>query len=110
LNIQFLSKSAPRRVLVWALAATALTAGIGYYGMSQFSQGSQPTEAKQPTTVAEPRVVALGKLEPQTEVTKISVPAALNNDRVAQLLVKRGGTSNYMQQVRFPNRSMRLDS
>jgi HlyD family secretion protein len=90
MNIQFLSKPSHRRVLVWALAAAALTAGIGYYGMSQFSQGSQTPETKQPTTVTVPQVVALGQLEPQTEVTKISVPAALSNDRVAQLLVKRG--------------------
>lgn len=89
MNIQFLSKSSNRRVLVLAVAAAILTAGIGYYGISQFSQGTPP-QAKEQSQPAVSQVVALGQLEPQTEVTKVSVPAALSNDRVAQLFVKRG--------------------
>ena len=34
--------------------------------------------------------MALGQIGPQTEVIKVSVSATLSNDRVAQLLVKRG--------------------
>jgi HlyD family secretion protein len=90
MNIQFLSKSSNRRVLALAIAVGALTAGIGYYGISQFSQGTSPPQAKEQSPPAVPQVVALGQLEPQTEITKVSVPAALSNDRVAQLLVKRG--------------------
>jgi HlyD family secretion protein len=90
MNIEFLSKAVNnRRVLVLAIAAAILTAGIGYYGISQFSQGTRP-QAKEHSQPAAPQVVALGQLEPQTEVTKVSVPAALSNDRVAQLFVKRG--------------------
>jgi HlyD family secretion protein len=89
MDIQFLSKSSNRKVLALAIAAVAVTAGIGYYGFSQF-KGSSAPQAKELATPPVPKVVALGQLEPQTEVIKISVPATLSNDRVAQLLVKRG--------------------
>jgi HlyD family secretion protein len=90
MDIQFLSKPSNRRVLALAIAAAILTAGIGYYSLSQFGRGSQPTDAQGQPTPALPQVVALGQLEPQTEVIKVSVPATLSNDRVAQLLVQRG--------------------
>jgi HlyD family secretion protein len=89
MDIQFLSKSSNRKVIALAITAAVLTAGIGYYGISQF-KGSPAQPAKELATPAVPQVVALGQLEPQTEVMKISVPATLSNDRVAQLLVKRG--------------------
>jgi HlyD family secretion protein len=89
MNIQFLSKSSNRKVLALAIAGVVLTAGVGYYGISQF-KSSQAQPAKELATPVVPQVVALGQLEPQTEVMKISVPATLSNDRVAQLLVKRG--------------------
>jgi HlyD family secretion protein len=89
MDIQFLLKSSNRKVLVLAITAAAVTAGVGYYGISQF-KSSQAQPAKELATPAVPQVVALGQLEPQTEVIKISVPATLSNDRVVQLLVKRG--------------------
>jgi HlyD family secretion protein len=88
MDSKFLSKS-NRKVLAAVVAAAAVTAGVGYYGISQF-KSSQAQPAKELATPAVPQVVALGQLEPQTEVIKISVPATLSNDRVAQLLVKRG--------------------
>jgi HlyD family secretion protein len=90
MNIQFLSKSSHRRLLALAIAAVAVTAGIGYYGVTQLSQMRQPPETKEQPTPVRQRVVALGQIEPQAEVIKVSVPAALSNDRVAQLLVQRG--------------------
>jgi HlyD family secretion protein len=42
------------------------------------------------TPVNNRRISALGRVEPITEVIKISVPVALSNDRIAKLLVKRG--------------------
>jgi HlyD family secretion protein len=83
-------KSSNRRVLALAIAAVAITAGMGYYGVTQFSQIHQTPENKEQPNPALQRVVALGQIEPQAEVMKISVPAALSNDRVAQLLVQRG--------------------
>jgi HlyD family secretion protein len=89
MKIQFLSKSSNWQMLALVIAAAAVTGGIGYYGISQF-QSSQAPPAKELAAPAVPKVVALGQLEPQTEVMKISVPGTLSNDRVAQLLVKRG--------------------
>jgi HlyD family secretion protein len=89
MDMQFLSKSSNRKVLALAIIGAAVTAGIGYYGISQF-KGSQAQQTQERPAPGIPRVVALGQLEPQTEVIKISVPATLSNDRVAQLLVKRG--------------------
>jgi HlyD family secretion protein len=89
MNSQFLSKSSNRRVLALVIAVAALAGGIGYYGVTQFGQRQEPKTKEQPT-IALQRVVALGQIEPQTEVIKVSVPATLSNDRVAQLLVERG--------------------
>ena len=36
------------------------------------------------------QVIALGEIQPASEVVKVSTPASLRNDRVAQLLIKRG--------------------
>jgi HlyD family secretion protein len=90
MDIQFLSKSPQRRVLALVIVAAALTAGIGYYGISQVGQIGHPPETKEQPTPTVQQIVALGQLEPQTEVIKVSVPAALSNDRIAQLLVQRG--------------------
>jgi HlyD family secretion protein len=90
MGIQFLSKPSNRRVLALVIATAVLTAGISYYGISRFSQVSQPPESEAQSTPALQQVVALGQLEPQAEVIKVSVPATLSNDRVAQLLVQRG--------------------
>lgn len=98
MNIQFLSKSSNRKVLALAIAGVVLTAGVGYYGISQF-KSSQAQPAKELATPAVPKVVALGQLEPQTEVMKISVPGTLSNDRVAQLLVKRGDRVQVRQTI-----------
>ncbi|WP_431193575.1 ABC exporter membrane fusion protein [Trichocoleus desertorum] len=75
-------------MLALIVVASTLTAGIAYYGISQFVV-EKPAENTQTTPTIQ-SIVALGRLEPETEVTKVSVPATLSNDRVAQLLVKRG--------------------
>ncbi|MDX2242270.1 MAG: biotin/lipoyl-binding protein, partial [Leptolyngbyaceae cyanobacterium bins.302] len=88
MNLQSLSKPSNRWMLALIVVSSTLTAGIAYYGISQFVV-EKPAENTQ-TTPTIKSVVALGRLEPETEVTKVSVPATLSNDRVAQLLVKRG--------------------
>jgi HlyD family secretion protein len=89
MNSQFLSKSSNSRVLALVIAVAALASGIGYYGVTQFGQRQEPKTKEQPTLAVQ-QVVALGQIEPQAEVIKVSVPATLSNDRVAQLLVERG--------------------
>ncbi|MBD2535001.1 ABC exporter membrane fusion protein [Nostoc flagelliforme FACHB-838] len=88
MNLQLLSKSSNRWMLALIVVASTITAGIAYYGISQFVV-EKPAENTQTTPTIQ-SIVALGRLEPETEVTKVSVPATLSNDRVAQLLVKRG--------------------
>ena len=39
------------------------------------------------------KVTALARLEPRTEVLKLSTPQALDGDRVMELLVKQGDRS-----------------
>ncbi len=70
------------------IGSTVITAGISYKGISYLTAEQSP-ENNQTTHIIE-SVVALGRLEPENEVIKMSVPATLSNDRVAQLLVKRG--------------------
>lgn len=90
MSLQLPLKPANRWVMGLILAATALTGATIYYTVSRFGPESQtPTEVKEPTPVVR-KVTALGRLEPQTEVIKLSAPVALSTDRVAQLLVKEG--------------------
>jgi HlyD family secretion protein len=88
MNIQQLTKPSNRWMLGLMAGGVLFTGGIAYYGISQFIM-AKPVENTQTTPIIK-SIVALGRLEPETEVTKVSVPATLSNDRVAQLLVKRG--------------------
>lgn len=68
--------------------ATLVTGGTSLYVVSQFS----PKPAAQPVETAPTvkRIAALGRLEPASEVVKLSAPIALDGDRVSQVLVKQG--------------------
>lgn len=68
--------------------ATLITGGTSFYVVSQFS----PKPAAQPVETAPTvkKIAALGRLEPASEVVKLSAPIALDGDRVSQLLVKQG--------------------
>ncbi|MBD2772647.1 ABC exporter membrane fusion protein [Iningainema tapete] len=82
-----ISKSANRWVLALIITATAVTGTMSYYAISNTQK---ETSAPVQTTPPVRKITALGRLEPETEVIKVSVPAAMNNDRIAQLLVQRG--------------------
>lgn len=87
--LRSLAKSGNRWLIGLVITATAVTAAIAFYGSSQFNGVGEDTT---PPPVATPvkQVTALGRLEPQAEVIQLSAPLALDGDRVAQLLVKRG--------------------
>lgn len=77
-----------RWVISLVVAATTLTGATVFYGMSQLRGNSQlQVPIATPTT---PKITALGRLEPATEVIQIAAPQALDSDRLAELLVKRG--------------------
>ncbi|MTJ16283.1 ABC exporter membrane fusion protein [Dolichospermum sp. UHCC 0299] len=73
------------------VAATTIPVGIIIYGVSNFGQMGKTsvTESKPIVPIAE-IVTALGRLEPETEVIKLSAPLALDGDRISQLLVQEG--------------------
>lgn len=68
--------------------ATLVTGGTSFYVVSQFSP--KPTAQPIETTPTVKRIAALGRLEPASEVVKLSAPIALDGDRVSQILVKQG--------------------
>ncbi len=85
--MQFISKPSSRRLFGLLVTATAITGAIAFYSIYQTpQQTSQPQATVTPIT----KVTALGRLEPEAEVIRISAPLNLNDDRVAKLLVKEG--------------------
>ncbi len=77
----------------WLLGTAALalmvTGATGFYTISQWGhKATEPPALPAAPTVT--KVTALGRLEPEAEVVKLSAPIALDGDRVAQLLVKEG--------------------
>ena len=69
------------------LVATGVTCMTVFYGFSMLSPAREPVKETEPRIE---QISALGRLKPVSEVVKVSVPATLNNDRVAKLLVQRG--------------------
>lgn len=85
--MQFISKQSTRRLIGLLVTATAITGAIAFYTIYQTpQQRSQPQAMVPPVRL----VTALGRLEPEAEVIRISTPLNLNDDRVAKLLVKEG--------------------
>ena len=73
------------------LAATAIPLGIVIYGVSHFGQlGKTSVTESKPIVPSPQAVTALGRLEPETEIIKLSAPLALDGDRIASVLVKEG--------------------
>ncbi|MBO1050334.1 MAG: ABC exporter membrane fusion protein [Dolichospermum sp. DEX182a] len=73
------------------VAATTIPVGIIIYGVSNFGQMGKTSVTESKPIVPIPQIVtALGRLEPETEVIKLSAPLALDGDRISQLLVKEG--------------------
>jgi HlyD family secretion protein len=89
MNFQTLAKPLNRWSLAVIVAGTASTGAIAFYGISQVRPTTRSAEFVAPAPTIR-QVTALGRIEPATEVIKVSVPATLSNDRVAKLLVQRG--------------------
>jgi HlyD family secretion protein len=91
MSYKLLFKPKNQGLIALIVAATAITGGIAIYGISNFgkTEKSSVIEAK-PIVPISPMVTALGRLEPETEIIKLSAPLALDGDRISQLLVKEG--------------------
>jgi HlyD family secretion protein len=71
------------------VAATTIPVGIAIYGISNFGQMGKTSVTESKPIVPIPQIVtALGRLEPETEIIKLSAPLALDGDRISELLVK----------------------
>lgn len=93
---------------VWSiggLMAAAIVSGViihyGFFKLSPMKSSKSSTQSSQ--HIAK-QVVALGRLEPEGKVIKLSAPVDLETDRVAKLLVKSG------EQVRVGQMIAILDS
>lgn len=75
--------------LAFMIAATTFTGVSLWYSLGKLG-GTRPTSQAQTPPPTVNRVTALGRLEPQTEVIRLGAPATLQDDKVAQLLVKQG--------------------
>ncbi|MDF5731032.1 MAG: ABC exporter membrane fusion protein, partial [Rhizonema sp. PD38] len=86
-TFKVLSKHTNRWLIGLVVSATAITGGIVSYGISQYGMVSYKSALVE-TDLPVKKVTALGRLEPEAEVIKLSAPLALDGDRITQLLVK----------------------
>lgn len=90
------------------IAATAVTGGVLYYGTQQFGNRGKPVEKPIETLPPVTKVSALGRLEPEAEIIKLSAPIPLDGDRVAKVLVKEGDKVKQSQFVAVLDSRARL--
>ncbi|WP_066426939.1 ABC exporter membrane fusion protein [Anabaena sp. 4-3] len=105
-----LFKGTNQGLIALVMAATAVTGGMIFYVVSQFGYIGK-TAASDTNFQAEasaPKVTALGRLEPETEVIKLSAPLALDGDRVAKILVAEGDTVNSGEVIAILDSQARL--
>jgi HlyD family secretion protein len=91
MNLNLPSKQSNQWLIGLIIVATATTGGVIYYAISQSGFLSQTTPA--PSVVTAPvvrKVSALGRLEPEAEIIKLSAPLTLDGDRIGKLLIKEG--------------------
>ncbi|MBO3460391.1 ABC exporter membrane fusion protein [Aetokthonos hydrillicola Thurmond2011] len=86
MSVKVLFKPTNRWLIGLVLAAGVISTGIVLYNISQFKKVSEPAKL----TPVVKRITALGRLEPESEVIRLSAPLDLDGDRVAQILVKEG--------------------
>lgn len=84
-------KHSRRPLTILAVVITFVVAGVTTYRFWQLqSHNSNESQKSHQTIPKIIKVVALGKLEPQGQVIKISAPTSSQESRVGQLLVKEG--------------------
>lgn len=75
-----------QKIIFLMITAAALTGAMIIY-RSQIKKTLPPSEIIAPKIQ---QISALGRLEPVSEVVKVSVPMTLSKDRVARLIIQRG--------------------
>ena len=109
MSLKLLFKPSNRWLIGLLIAITIIIGEIAFYGTSQSRQVNQTASPKlKKTTPIPQKVTALGRLEPESEVIKLSAPLALNSDRVIQFLVKEGDHVKKQQVVAIMDSRDRL--
>ncbi|MDJ0618556.1 MAG: ABC exporter membrane fusion protein [Calothrix sp. MO_192.B10] len=115
MNFQSLSKPRNQLTLSFIITGTFVSVMLVLSMISQVKQSETTPVIQTKTTTPSitpsiQKVTALGRLEPTTEVIKLSVPSMLNNDQVAKLLVKRGDSVKAGQIVAIMSSRLRLQT
>ena len=80
-----------KRTILVAIAATLTIGSASVWALRQYGR-STGTPSAPPAPVVIKTVTALGRLEPQGELVRVSAPGSSEGNRIAQLLVKEGNT------------------
>ena len=84
-------KSTGTWMIILAVVTATATSAVILYKFSSFWSKAESHSAKPPkTTLAVTAVIALGRLEPQAEIIRLTAATPLEGARIAQLLVKEG--------------------
>ncbi len=87
MNLKLLIKPGHQVLILLVFAATSITAGTIYYGISRSGKVVEKFPSLPRESLVK-KVTALGRLEPEGNVIKLSAPLALDGDRLEQILVK----------------------
>lgn len=87
MNLTILHKK-NRWLMGTALTAVALTGATSFWAISHFSP-SRPAAIVETAPIVK-KIAALGRLEPEAEIIRLSAPRDLDGDRIVQLLIKQG--------------------
>jgi HlyD family secretion protein len=90
MTFNLFTKPVNKQMIALILGATAITGGVIYYGVSQFGILGKTTPPTVETLPEIKKVTALGRLEPETEVIKLSAPITLDSDSVLAVMVAEG--------------------
>ncbi|BAZ39253.1 secretion protein HlyD [Calothrix sp. NIES-4101] len=87
----YTSKSNPRWRIIVAVSVGLVAALISIYSLTRYQASVHKETAKAAKTIpARVAVTALGRIEPQGEVRRLSAPSSLSGVRVENILVKEG--------------------
>ena len=90
MNTLTISKSLKSWLTALLVAATAFTTVTIALNIIGSKQGEINNSSPKSETALLKKVTALGRLEPETKIIRLFPPSALDNPRVARLLVKQG--------------------
>ncbi|HEY9704371.1 MAG TPA: biotin/lipoyl-binding protein, partial [Allocoleopsis sp.] len=105
---QLIQKPPLRLALIIAVLGSLATLGMGLYQLMQIQQNNKPIPVVTPTISPIKYVSALGRLEPEGEVVKVS--ASGNNAKVQELLVKEGAQIEKGQIIAILDTQKRLQA